>query len=109
MSVSWTLPELYFNRSLQRPYTGTWAMFTLYRIVKRSVEENVPDRDSVHTRNSVFETISAPQQNINSSSHCIGATFETEQERIRYSVNVALHHPAKKAINGFLCILIVFS
>ena len=27
------------------------AMFTLYRIVKRSVAESVPDRASVHTRN----------------------------------------------------------
>ena len=35
-------------------------------------------------------TISAPQQNINSCSHCAGATFETEQKPIRYSVNIAL-------------------
>ena len=139
-------------------------MFTLYRIVKRSVAESVPDRASVHTRNAGFEavsapeqycsapllkversvsdrflrrsesslntfigaeiateprfgklsfqikrercklhngqgfcshwerfgTISAPQQNINSCSHCTGATFETEQKPIRYSVNIAL-------------------
>ena len=37
-----------------------------------------------------FGTISAPQQNINSCSHCTGATFETEQKPIRYSVNIAL-------------------
>ena len=30
-----------------------------------------------------FGTISAPQQNINSCSHCTGATFETEQKPIR--------------------------
>ena len=30
-------------------------MFTLYRIVKRSVAESVPDRASVHTRNASFE------------------------------------------------------
>ena len=36
-----------------------------------------------------FGTISAPQQNINSCSHCTGATFETEQKPIRYSVNIA--------------------
>ena len=131
-------------------------MFTLYRIVKRSVAESVPDRASVHTRNAAFEavsapllkversvsdrflrrsesslntfieaeiateprigklsfqikrercklhngkgfcshwerfgTISAPQQNINSCSHCTGATSETEQKPIRYSVNIA--------------------
>ena len=34
-------------------------MFTLYRIVKRSVPESVPDRTSVHSRNEAF---SAPEQ-----------------------------------------------
>ena len=38
------------------------AMFTLYRIVKRSVAESVPDRASVHTRNAAFEAICAPKQ-----------------------------------------------
>ena len=141
-------------------------MFTLYRIVKRSVTESVVNRASVHTRNAAFEAvsapeqycsarapllkversvsdrvlkrsksslntfieqnlqrnidlvnilfkskwsvancmadrvpvhtgnaskkISAPQQNIDSCSHCTGATFETEQKPIWYSVNVAL-------------------
>ena len=37
-------------------------MFTLYRIVKRSVAESVPDRASVHTRNAVLEAVSAPEQ-----------------------------------------------
>ena len=37
-------------------------MFTLYRIVKRSVAESVPDRASVHTRNTAFEAVSAPEQ-----------------------------------------------
>ena len=37
-------------------------MFTLYRIVKRSVAENVPDMASVHTRNAAFEAVSAPEQ-----------------------------------------------
>ena len=138
-------------------------MFTLYRIVKWSVTESVPDKASVHTGNAAFEavsapeqycsapllkversvsdrflkrsesslntfiraeiateprfgklsfqikrercklhnrqgfcshwecfgTISAPQQNINSCSHCTGATFETEQKPIRDSVNMA--------------------
>ena len=38
------------------------AMFTLYRIVKRSVSESVPDRASVHTRTAAFEAVSAPEQ-----------------------------------------------
>ena len=38
------------------------AMFTLYRLVKRSVAESVPDRASVHTRNAAFEAVSAPEQ-----------------------------------------------
>ena len=37
-------------------------MFTLYRIVKRSVAESVPNRASVHTRNAGFEAVSAPEQ-----------------------------------------------
>ena len=42
--------------------TTTEGMFTLYRIVKRSVAESVPDRASVHTRNAAFEAVSAPEQ-----------------------------------------------
>ena len=37
-------------------------MFTLYRTLKRSVAESVPDRASVHTRNAAFEAVSAPEQ-----------------------------------------------
>ena len=40
----------------------TKAMFTLYRIVKRSVAESVPDRASVNIRNAAFEAVSAPEQ-----------------------------------------------
>ena len=36
-----------------------------------------------------FGTISAEQHNINFCSDCTGATFETEQKPIRYSVNMA--------------------
>ena len=36
-------------------------MFTLYRIVKWSITESVPDRASVHTRNTAFEAVSAPE------------------------------------------------
>ena len=38
------------------------AMFTLYRIVKRSIAESVPDRASVHTRIAAFEVVSAREQ-----------------------------------------------
>ena len=37
-------------------------MFTLYRIVKWSVAESVPDRFSVHTGNAAFEAVSSPEQ-----------------------------------------------
>ena len=37
-------------------------MFTLYQIVKRSVAKSVPDRASVHTGNTAFEAVSAPEQ-----------------------------------------------
>ena len=59
------------------------AMFTLYRIVKRSVAEIVPERASVHTRNTTTEqdyfapvlrdVIPATQRNTCSSSHCTGS------------------------------------
>ena len=38
------------------------AMFTLHRIVKRSIAGSVPDRASVHTSNAAFEPVSAPGQ-----------------------------------------------
>ena len=38
-------------------------MFTLYRIVKGSVAESVPDRASVQTRSAAFEAVSAPEHN----------------------------------------------
>ena len=43
-------------------YSLTEAMFTLYRIMKRSVAESVLDRASVHTRHTAFEAVSAPKQ-----------------------------------------------
>ena len=57
-------------------------MFTLYRIVKRSVAESVPDRASVHTRNAAFEAVSAPEQFLRRSESSlntfIGAEIATE-------------------------------
>ena len=60
----WDLVNMPFNVSYGRSYVSlqTKAMFTLYRIVKRSVAESVPDRASVHTRNAGFEAVSAPEQ-----------------------------------------------
>ena len=36
-------------------------MFTLYRMVKWSAAESVPDRASVHTRNAAVEAVSATE------------------------------------------------
>ena len=41
-------------------------LFTLYQIVKRSVAESVQDRISVHTGNTAFEAVSAPELNCSS-------------------------------------------
>ena len=81
------------------------AMFTLYRTVKRSVAETVPDKASVHTRNATFRTISAPEQDYFapfskdvipamqrssfSCSHCTGSVFATLRFTIRYRMNIA--------------------
>ena len=43
-------------------WTQTKAMFTMYRTVKRSVAESVPDRASVHNRNAAFEAVYALEQ-----------------------------------------------
>ena len=50
-------------------------MFTLYRIVKRRVAESVPDRASVHTRNAVFEAVSAPEQ------YCSAPLLKVDSDR----------------------------
>ena len=50
------------QRSIARSKLEIEAMFTLYRIVKRSATESVLDRASVHTRNAAFEAVSAPEQ-----------------------------------------------
>ena len=53
--------------------TPSEAMFTLYRIVNRSVAESVPDRASVHTRNAAFEAVSAPEQ------YCSAPLFKVDR------------------------------
>ena len=49
------------NNQIEKP--STKVVFTLYRIVKRSVAESAPDRASAHTRNAAFEAVCAPEQN----------------------------------------------
>ena len=81
------------------------ARFTLYRIVKRSAAETVPERASVHTWDATFGTlsalqqdyfasflkdvISATQQRTCSCSHCTGSVYATLHFTFRYSVNIA--------------------
>ena len=48
-------------------------MFTLYRVVKQSVAESVPDRASVHTGNAAFEAVSASEQ------YCSGPLLKVER------------------------------
>ena len=48
-------------------------MSSMYRIVKRSVAESVPDRASGHTRNAAFEAVSAPEQ------HCSAPLLKVER------------------------------
>ena len=63
-----SLPNWSSQRALKNFQGGcshtpsTEAVFTLYRIVKRSVAESVPGRASVHIRNAAFEAVSAPEQ-----------------------------------------------
>ena len=52
------IPKLKFQIGRQKSFQ---AMFTLYRIVKQSVTESVPDKASVHTRNAAFEVVSDPE------------------------------------------------
>ena len=66
-------------------------MFTLYRIVKRSVAESVPDRASVHTGNSAFEVFSAPEQ------YCSAPLLKVER-----SVSDRFLKRSKSSLNTFM-------
>ena len=57
-------------------------MFTLYRIVKWRVAEIVSNGISIHTRNAVFEAVSAPEQ------YCSAPLLEVEQKLQRNLVLV---------------------
>ena len=67
------------------------AMFTLYRIVKQSITESVPDRASVHTRNAVFEAVSAPE-------HCCSAPLL----KVERSVSDRFLKRSESSVNTFI-------
>ena len=67
------------------------AIFTLYRIVKRSVLGSVPDRASVHTRNTAFEAVSAPEQ------YCSAPLLKVER-----SVSDRFLIRSKSSLNTFI-------
>ena len=66
-------------------------MFTLYRIVKRSVTKSVPDRVSVHTRNAAFEAVSASEQ------YCSAALLRVER-----SVSDRFLRRSESSLNTFI-------
>ena len=68
------------------------AMFTMYRIVKRSVTESVPDRASVHTRDAAFEAVSAPEQ------YCSAPLLKVET----YSVSDRFLKRSESSVNTFI-------
>ena len=65
--------NLFHNTSCLGDAKTTYAVFTLYQLVKQSVAESVPDRASVHTRNTAFDAVSAPQQ------HCSAPLLKVER------------------------------
>ena len=66
-------------------------MFTLYRIVKRSVAESVLDRASVHTRNAAFEAFSAPEQ-----------YFSAPLSKVERSVSDRFLKRSETSLNSFI-------
>ena len=72
-------------------YHYTQAMFTLYRTVKRSVTESVPDRASVHTRNAAVEAVSAPKQ------YCSAPLLKVER-----SVSDRFLKRSESSVNAFV-------
>ena len=66
-------------------------MFTLYRKVKRSVAESVPDRASVHTRNAAFEEVSAQER------YCSAPLLKVER-----SVSDRFLKRSESSLNNFI-------
>ena len=71
-------------------------MFTLYRIVKRSVAESVPDRASVHTRNAAFEAVSAPEQ------YCSAPLRSAPLLKVKRSVSDGFLKRSESSMNTFI-------
>ena len=69
----------------------TKVVFTLYRIVKRSIEESVPDRTSVHTRNVAFEAVSVQKQ------YCFAPLLKVE-----HSVSDRFLKRSESSLNTFI-------
>ena len=67
------------------------AMFTLCRIVKRSVARTVPDKGSVHARNDAFEAVSAPEQ------YCSALLLKVER-----SVSDRFLKQSESSLNSFI-------
>ena len=66
-------------------------MFTLYRIVKWSVAESVPDRASVHIKNAAFKAVSASEQ------YCSAPLLKVER-----SVSDSLSKRSELSLNIFI-------
>ena len=66
-------------------------MFKLYRIVKRSVAESVPDRASVHTRNAASEAVSALEK------YCSAPPLKVER-----SVSDSFFRRSESNLNTFI-------
>ena len=81
-------------------------MFTLYRIVKRSVAESVLDRASVHIRNVAFEAVSALEQ------YCSAPLLKVERsvsDRLLRRSESSLNTYRSRNCNGISFWQIIFS
>ena len=79
------------NHVVFQPTNEAMAMFTLYRTVKRSVTEGVPDMASLHTRNAAFEAVSAPEQ------YCFPPLLKVER-----SVSDRFLKQSESSVNTFI-------
>ena len=70
-------------------------MFTLYRIVKRSVAECAADRASAHTRDAAFEAFSVPEQ-------CCSAPLLKVERPVERSVSDRFLKRSESSLNTFI-------
>ena len=68
-----------------------YVVFTLYRIVKRSIAESAPDRASVYTTNAAFEAVSALKQ------YCSALLLKVER-----SVSDRFSKRSESSLNTFI-------